>query len=105
MHLNREITLAFYTSMQGRNAEPAIDKLAGAGWRERGVRLYDRSFQKDDPTGAEKWDTMRDLDKVWSTEAEVHKQMFGTVLVFPTDIYTRGSHWFPRFSLQALPCV
>ena len=62
--------------MQGRNAEPAIDILAGEGWRERGVRLYDRAYQKDDPTGAEKWDTMRDLGKVWATEAELHHLTF-----------------------------
>ena len=34
-----EVRFAFYTSMYGTNAKPAISKLAGRGWEEDGVQL------------------------------------------------------------------
>ena len=60
------VRLAFCTSMFGRNAHPAVEYLAGRRWQEHGVLLLDRSFQKHDSQGKDKWDTMRDMEKVWA---------------------------------------
>jgi len=59
------VSLAFYTSMQGKNARPAVQLLLG---KERGaaVDVYDRPFNVPDPDGANAWDTMRDLPKLWA---------------------------------------
>ena len=72
-----QIRFAFYTSMLGTNAKPAISKLAGIGWEEDGVQLYDRTYQKHDPSGKNKWDTMRDLEKVWKEEMTNNGYRFG----------------------------
>jgi hypothetical protein len=64
----RGVTVAFYTSMQGRNAEPAVKYIAGKNWNKGEVPflLFDRKYNKADPTGGNSWDTMRDLPKVRS---------------------------------------
>ena len=66
------VRLAFCTSMQGANARPAVDYLAGEGWNQRGVLLLDRRFQKPDDQGKNEWDTMRDMAKVWAHLAVEH---------------------------------
>ena len=60
------VRLAFCTSMQGANARPAVEYLAGEGWNQAGVLLLDRRFQKPDAQGKNSWDTMRDMAKVWA---------------------------------------
>ena len=54
---NPDIRLGFYTSMKEENAVPAIAALAGPDWEQK-VVVYDRNFQKEDPTGEKAWDTM-----------------------------------------------
>ena len=81
------IRFAFYTSMLETNAKPAISNLAGRGWEKDGVQLYARDYQKHDPNGKNKWDTMRDLDKIWKEEMTNHGYKFGphnTVMIDDT---------------------
>ncbi|CAM9279330.1 unnamed protein product [Choristocarpus tenellus] len=61
--------LAFYTSMRGSNALPAAQYLLPEGSMESEV--YDRPFNVRDPMGKNEWDTMRDLDRVWSESGRV----------------------------------
>merc|ERR1711916_226990 len=42
----------------------------GDGDREGKVFVLDRTFNKHDPEGEERWDTMRDLDAVWEQVLE-----------------------------------
>jgi hypothetical protein len=69
-------TVGFYTSMQGTNASPGVEFIAGKGWdrlkakgkrkgKERKIYLFDRQYNKKDPSGSNSWDTMRDLPRVW----------------------------------------
>ncbi len=58
--------LAFYTSMRKDSALPAMRAL---GMKK--LDVYDRKFNIPDPSGKEKHDTMRDLEKVWSTGGRV----------------------------------
>lgn len=57
----RRVVFAFYTSMREENARPIADYLTGG----RRVDIYERKFNKPDPSGSESWDTMRDLPMVW----------------------------------------
>jgi hypothetical protein len=79
-------TIGFYTSMQGTNASPAVDFIAGRGWerakgqgKEAKAHLFDRRYNKKDPTGENDWDTMRDLPRVWQelVERGTPKNCFG----------------------------
>lgn len=55
--------LAFYTSMRESNALPAVLKITGG----EAVEIYDRDYNRADSEGAQDWDTMRDLDRIWQT--------------------------------------
>ena len=67
------VRLAFYTSMQRRNAVPIIEHLFGAGCLSgpAAFGLYDRSYNVEDSSGANSWDTMRDLTRIWSEAGSV----------------------------------
>ena len=54
---------AFYTSMREANARPIADYLTGG----RRVDIYERKFNKPDPSGEHDYDTMRDLPSVWNS--------------------------------------
>lgn len=60
------VRLAFYTSMRRENAQPAIRALVKPPHNPESMCLFDRPFNVADPTGENEWDTMRDLDQVWS---------------------------------------
>ena len=59
----RRVVFAFYTSMREANARPIADYLTGG----RRVDIYERKFNKADPSGEHDYDTMRDLPSVWSS--------------------------------------
>ena len=59
----RRVVFAFYTSMREANARPIADYLTGG----RRVDIYERKFNKPDPSGEHDYDTMRDLPSVWSS--------------------------------------
>ncbi len=58
--------VAFFTSMRKCNAVPAMHALG-----MENLDLYDRKFNVWDPMGENDYDTMRDLEKVWSTGSRV----------------------------------
>ncbi len=58
--------VAFYTSMNVNSARPAARALG-----MQNLDIYDRKFNVPDPTGENEFDTMRDLEKVWSTGGRV----------------------------------
>ena len=61
-----DVVFAFYTSMQKRNAEPAVRALCGPGGAPE---LYAAEFNAPDDDEAGRrhaWDTVRCLDKVWA---------------------------------------
>ncbi len=58
--------VAFYTSMRISSAKPAMQALG----MEK-LDVYDRKFNIPDPSGKYEYDTMRDLEKVWSTAGRV----------------------------------
>ncbi|KAH8064209.1 hypothetical protein JL721_8352 [Aureococcus anophagefferens] len=61
-----DVVFAFYTSMQRRNAEPAVRALCGSGGAPE---LYAAEFNAPDDDEAGRrhaWDTVRCLDKVWA---------------------------------------
>jgi hypothetical protein len=79
-------TLAFYTSMRESNALPAVLHITG-GVR---VEIYDRDYNKADTKGrkdAKSWDTMRDMDKIWSTRGRAGHgfDATSTLMVDDTD--------------------
>jgi len=61
------VAFAFYTSMNDKSAQPAAALLRRGG----GYELYGRDFNKADSTGAEAYDTMRDLDLLWRTPGRI----------------------------------
>ena len=54
------------TSMREANAQPIARYLT----RGKRADMYERKFNKDDASGENSWDTMRDLPKVWGTPAK-----------------------------------
>ena len=86
----RRAVLAFYTSMREVNAQPIAKYLCGG----RAVDVYERSFNKADPTGENAWDTMRDLPSVWAdpTKAAYGFDASNTVVV---DDTTRKMREYP----------
>jgi hypothetical protein len=52
-------------------------------------------------------DTDWTMDKEEGDYATADAHLEGTVLFFPTEIFTRGCHWFPRLlaPLEVLACV
>ena len=62
----RRVVFAFYTSMREANAQPIARYLT----KGKRADMYERKFNKDDASGENSWDTMRDLPKVWGTPAK-----------------------------------
>lgn len=56
--------ICVYTSMMGHNAEAGLNAVLRE--REHISHVLDRKMNKPDPDGVNDWDTVRDMDKVWS---------------------------------------
>ncbi|CAM9392793.1 unnamed protein product [Discosporangium mesarthrocarpum] len=63
------VRVAFYTSMRGSNAMPAVQYLTPPG--SPVPEVYDRPFNVPDPAGINSWDTIRDMEKVWAAVGRV----------------------------------
>ena len=88
----RRVVLAFYTSMREQNAKPIAKFLAGG----KSVDVYERAFNKPDPSGDNAWDTMRDLPKVWAATAPAAARGFDATNTIVVDDTARKMRDFPR---------
>lgn len=61
---NKDVQVGFYTSMMTHNAQPIVAHLLTKD--TKAVQVFDRDFNKKDPTAKNDWDTMRDPDAVWA---------------------------------------
>jgi hypothetical protein len=57
------VKLAFYTSMQYKNANAALSSLVGNNSQ---IFLYAQEYNKSDPHGDKPWSMLRDLPKIWN---------------------------------------
>ena len=83
-------TLAFYTSMRESNALPAVLHITG-GMR---VEIYDREYNRADTArkDSKSWDTMRDMEKIWSTSGRAGCGFDATCTIMVDDTDRKMRH-------------
>jgi hypothetical protein len=62
--MSNHYDVCIYTSIMKQNAEAAVNAL-DKDHKEYISKIYDQSYNKQDPQGAKMWDTIRDMEKVY----------------------------------------
>ena len=61
--LSKDYNVAIYSSAMLHNIEPVMNALM-RDWEKFVFKIFHRDYNKADPLAVEKWDTIRDMDKV-----------------------------------------
>ena len=73
--MSKHFHVAVYTSVMAHNIEPVLNSIFGGFFRPPISTIFDRTYNKPDPNAREKWDTIRDVDRMGqspSLEREEH---------------------------------
>jgi hypothetical protein len=64
-NLSTRYKVCIYSSVMMHNITELLDTM-DRGWRSYIREVYDRESNRPDPNGTNEWDTIRDMDKIWS---------------------------------------
>jgi len=82
--------VSVYTSVMRHNVLPFILALVKDDFSKI-YKIYDRDYNKPDPNAEKEWDTIRDMDKIWSLDKN-----FGPKNTILLDNESRKFQDFPR---------
>jgi len=78
--------ICIYTSVMRHNVMPVLDLIPS--WSKLVARVFDRDYNKPDPNGKESWDTIRDMDRIFSSSSSKDNE-FGLQNTILLDNETR----------------
>lgn len=63
--MSKHYVVGIYSSVMRHNITTFLMAM-DPNWKSYITYIYDRDFTKPDPNGENKWDTIRDMDKIWT---------------------------------------